>query len=331
MLARLLAHPNANTFDITVLVRSPEKAGKLKTFGVTPVLGSLEDLDLLEDLASKAHVVFSCANSDDLPSVNAILKGMRKRHTSEGDLPILIHTSGTGVLTYGDDAMGVSISEKVYDDANADEIESLPETALHRHVDLPIVRADKEGYLKSYIVLPSNVWGIAKNSLVDAGIVNPHSKLIPMFISAALARGRIGVVGKGIPVWGNVEIEELANLFIILYDALTKDPENVGHGRDGYYFGIGKDANFSWYEVAKEIGTVLVELGIHKEAEPDSFTREELVKYLGFAEIDLYIGTSSRGVANHSKSLGWNPRQGTQGMLWSIKSEVEVQLKQQKE
>lgn len=75
----------------------------------------------------------------------------------------------------------------------------------------------------------------------------------------------------------------VANLFIILYDALTKDPENVGHGRDGYYFGIGKDANFSWYEVAKEIGTVLVELGIHKEAEPDSFTREELVKYLGFA------------------------------------------------
>lgn len=60
MLAQLLVHPNANTFDITVLVRSPEKAEKLKTFGVTPVLGSLEDIDLLEDLASKAHVVFSC-------------------------------------------------------------------------------------------------------------------------------------------------------------------------------------------------------------------------------------------------------------------------------
>ena len=63
MLAQLLAHPNAHTFDITVLVRSPEKAGKLKTFGVTPVLGSLEDLDLLEELASKAHVVFSCVRS----------------------------------------------------------------------------------------------------------------------------------------------------------------------------------------------------------------------------------------------------------------------------
>lgn len=55
------------------------------------------------------------------------------------------------MLTYGDDAKGMSVSEKVYDDANADEIESLPETALHRHVDLPIVRADKEGS-SSFIV-----------------------------------------------------------------------------------------------------------------------------------------------------------------------------------
>lgn len=62
MLARLLARPDASTFDITALVRSPEKAEKLKAFGVTPALGSLQDLGLLEDLASKAHVVFSCVS-----------------------------------------------------------------------------------------------------------------------------------------------------------------------------------------------------------------------------------------------------------------------------
>lgn len=59
-LARLLSQPNASIYDITVLVRSPEKAQKLKAIGVTPVLGSLNDLELLEDLASKAHIVFSC-------------------------------------------------------------------------------------------------------------------------------------------------------------------------------------------------------------------------------------------------------------------------------
>lgn len=52
-----------------------------------------------------------------------------------------------GVLTYGSAfTWGMSVSEKVYDDADADDIEkSLPETAFHRHVDLPIVRADQEG------------------------------------------------------------------------------------------------------------------------------------------------------------------------------------------
>ena len=62
-MARLLVHPNADAFDITVLARSPEKVEKLKAFRVTPVLGSSEDLDLLEDLASKAHIVFSCVRT----------------------------------------------------------------------------------------------------------------------------------------------------------------------------------------------------------------------------------------------------------------------------
>lgn len=61
-MARLLAHSNASAFDITAIVRSPEKAEKLKSFGVTPVVGSLQDLSLLEELTSKAHVVFHCVS-----------------------------------------------------------------------------------------------------------------------------------------------------------------------------------------------------------------------------------------------------------------------------
>ena len=57
VLYRLLQHPSAKTFDITALVRSPEKAKKLESFGVKGVVGSLDDYDLVEDLVSKAHVV----------------------------------------------------------------------------------------------------------------------------------------------------------------------------------------------------------------------------------------------------------------------------------
>jgi uncharacterized protein YbjT (DUF2867 family) len=60
VLARLLAHPSKDTFAITALVRSEEKAKKLESFGVTPVVGSYKDVALVERLAEQAHVIFSC-------------------------------------------------------------------------------------------------------------------------------------------------------------------------------------------------------------------------------------------------------------------------------
>ncbi len=59
MLSQLLAHPRRNTFEITVLVRSEEKARRLKTFGVNPIIGSIKDTALVEQLAEQAHVLFN--------------------------------------------------------------------------------------------------------------------------------------------------------------------------------------------------------------------------------------------------------------------------------
>lgn len=58
ILERLLLHPNARSFEITALVRSKDKADKLKKLGVTPVVGSFNNASLLEDLAAAADVVF---------------------------------------------------------------------------------------------------------------------------------------------------------------------------------------------------------------------------------------------------------------------------------
>ena len=59
MVSRLLKHPNSASFNITALVRSPEKAEKLKTLGVFPVVGSYSDLALVEKLSAKADVVIA--------------------------------------------------------------------------------------------------------------------------------------------------------------------------------------------------------------------------------------------------------------------------------
>lgn len=57
VLLRLLNHPNAASFNITALVRSPEKAEKLKALGVNAVIGSHDDPQLVEKLVSEADVV----------------------------------------------------------------------------------------------------------------------------------------------------------------------------------------------------------------------------------------------------------------------------------
>ncbi|KAI0661778.1 NAD-P-binding protein [Cubamyces menziesii] len=326
VLERLLRHPSANTFDITVLVRNVEKAKILESkFPVKVVVGTHQDLDKLENLAENSHVVFHCADADDLPAAKAILSGLRKRHAKLGDLPILIHTSGTGVLT--DDARGMHITETIYSDLNVEQIKSIPPTAFHRNVDLTIIEADQEGYVRSHIILPSTIYGIAKGPLFDAGVSNPHSIQIPLLIKASLARKQAGMVGEGKALWPDVHIDDVADLYIVLFDSIVSNPDKTGHGWEGFYF--GENGEHSWYQISRAIGEALVELGISQDPEPTAFSREELIKYFGSEQMGNYAGSNSRCRADRGRSIGWKPTRTSEDMIKSIKPEVEAYLKKQ--
>jgi len=206
------------------------------------------------------------------------------------------------------DSRGNSDEGEVYDDMNADQIETLSPTAPHRHVDLEIVKADKEGYVKTYIVLPPVIYGLAKTRFVDAGIQNPRSIMIPTLIKLALARGEAGMIGHGKNVWDNVEIHErmcfffgswwipvpdckssqVADVFVLLYEAILEGKNTaLGHGREGYYF--ASNGVHPTYSITKAIGSALVKLGKIKSAEPTSFAQEEVDKYFGpFVSLVLY-------------------------------------------
>ena len=61
VLGRLLANKAAESkYQFTVLTRSEEKARILRGLGVVPVVGSLDDLDMLQRIASKSDVVIEC-------------------------------------------------------------------------------------------------------------------------------------------------------------------------------------------------------------------------------------------------------------------------------
>lgn len=152
------------------------------------------------------------------------------------------------------------------------------------------------GYVKSYIILPSTIYGRVKNPLVDAGIQNPQSIQIPYLIKAALGRKQAGMVGKGVALWADVSNDDskfllkmipdrnsldflVADLYIALYDAIAANPDKVGHGIEGYYY--GENGEHTWYSISRAIGEALVDLGVSKDPEPTSFTDDELIKYYG--------------------------------------------------
>jgi hypothetical protein len=74
-----------------------------------------------------------------------------------------------------------------------------------------------------------------------------------------------------------------AELYVVLLDALRKNPSSVGHGRDGFHF--VESFEYSGYEVAEETGKVLAELDIAKAAEPTTYTKEECTQYFGVSRL----------------------------------------------
>ncbi|KAK8845472.1 hypothetical protein IAR55_006185 [Kwoniella newhampshirensis] len=307
---------------ITALIRDSAKsdlltslsAAKAKGVSVVPLLGSLEELDKVREAASQADVVVSTANADDLKGVKAILEGLKQRKEKTGHRGLLIHTSGTGVLI--DDSKGDYPNDKIYTDLNPTpatrispallSLADLSPSAPHREVDLAIIAADKAGDVKSYIVLPSTIWGPGEGEVYESGLSNSFSDQIPTLIKAALDRRRAGVVGQGKNIWPHVKITDLGKLYALIYEKATVPSPTIGHGPSGYYLGIAGE--YTLFGAASRIGQALSTnklLPDGTQTTPSTFTKEELDKYYGGS---TYMGTNSRGVADRSKSIGWKPK-----------------------
>ncbi|KAH6908979.1 hypothetical protein BKA70DRAFT_1371690 [Coprinopsis sp. MPI-PUGE-AT-0042] len=275
--------------------------------GIQAVVGSYSDHDLLTQLSANADIVIACADADDLEATKAILRGLKERHDKTGHIPSLIHT----VSVLIDDAEGMYASDTIYSDLDLPTLEAIPRDQPHR-----------EANVKTYIVLPSTIYGRATGSLVDAGLHNPRSQQIP--------KGRAGVLGKGANIWSNVHIAELASLYMLLVDHMIPhdgldshtdsdsgrparsrppsrprtpvagDPSYFRHGTSGYYF--AESDEHDWLSVAEAIGRAMVDLGRATEPTPDTFFNNQ-TKYLD-SKLSMLSGS---------------PKKTTKDLLASIK------------
>ncbi|WWC66709.1 uncharacterized protein I206_100613 [Kwoniella pini CBS 10737] len=306
---------------ITLLIRDEKKSNDFKNLETAKkqnveikiLISSLDDLEKIEKASSEHDITIHTADADNLKGVKAILKGQKLRKEKTGHRPILIETSGTGVLI--DKAKGEYPNDIIYTDLNPTpktkdfpaliSMTEIPESNPHRNVDLEILEADKAGYIKSYIILPSTIWGKGVGEVYDKGLSNSFSDQIPTLIKAGLDRGRAGMVGEGKNIWPHVKITDLGNLYQLIYLKSIETNSKIGHGLSGYYFGISGE--YTLFGATSRIGQSLVSNNLIeiKETTPTSFNQEELKKYYNGS---TYMGTNSRGVADRSKSIGWKPK-----------------------
>lgn len=139
--------------------------------------------------------------------------------------------------------------------------------------------------------MPGMIYGVASSPLVDAGVQYSRSRGLPMSIGPSVFRGQGSTIGKGLAVWDTVHVEDTADLFLLLWNAIVSHSDKAGHGWEGFYI-VGSDV-ITFYDIAKETGRVLVELGLSASDEVTTLSPEEIEKYYSHVSyLSLFVVVS---------------------------------------
>ncbi|KAJ6099685.1 hypothetical protein N7467_001220 [Penicillium canescens] len=282
-------------YNITTLVRRQSAVADFDKLGVKTVIGTLDD-DTITKQVAVSDIVFHTATADHLPSVQAVLEGIRERE-NQGLETIYIHTSGASLLA--DTAAGNYKSDVIFDDENPAQIDALPDSAPHRLIDLAIVRARKElaKHSKMAIMIPPIIYGINSRE-------KRTSIQLPTIVRYSLKHGYAGQVGKGLSVWNQVHVKDLARGYMTLLHWM--ETTSASEVVQNPYFFCENGQELSWGECSAEVGRILKDAGRLDDAEPKTIPPENYNDI--FAEYtEIVGGSNSRNRANRLRKLGWKP------------------------
>lgn len=254
------------------LARSADAAMTLKQRGIEPLAGDINSYTPFIEAARRADAVINAANSDNPFVVHALLDGLANSTKT------LIQTSGSSVVGKYDNG---EASEDTFDETTP--FTPQPEKAMRVAIDNQVLAAANQG-LRTVVIRPTLIYG--------RGIgVASTSVQIPKLIDAARKARVPRHVGRGLNIWGNVHIADVADLFVL---ALEKAPPA------SLYYAENGETNFK--TVARSIGRMLG-LGDNTQDWPVA----EAVDALGPGAY-LSFGSNSRVRGKKSRELGWKPQ-----------------------
>jgi nucleoside-diphosphate-sugar epimerase len=256
------------------LVRTKENADALSKLGVEPVVGDLNDADLLIREAKQADGVINAASADHSESVQALIKGL------EGSSKPFIHTSGSSIV--GDDARGSQRTELIFDEYTPLVVQKLKQP--RRNIDLMVLGAAADN-VRSIVICPSLVYGAGRG-------LNPKSIQIPILAENAQKQGIVQIVGAGLNVWSNIHIDDLVGLYVL---ALSKAPAG------SLYFAENGEASF------EQIGSAIAtRLGF---SNVEALNPDIAAQLWGVPRAYYSFGSNSRVRSVRArKELSWMPK-----------------------
>ena len=260
-------------YQVSGLIRSEDHSTTLENRGIRTVIGSLNQVTLIEEESRKADYIVNAADADNPFVVATILKAI------EGLNKTFIHTSGSSVVGLRDNG---KVSETVYDEDMP--IPAALEKKARIAIDQSVLEYARKG-VRAIVICPTMIYG--------AGLgIKKRSIQVPLLIDLAKEKGVAMHIGEGENIWSNVHIDDLAELYVL---ALEKAPA-------GSFF-YAENGEASYREIAK---TISESLGYGSETQ--ALDIDEAIEQWGPEAAHFAFGANSRVSAEKAKKLlGWVP------------------------
>jgi nucleoside-diphosphate-sugar epimerase len=254
------------------LVRRAEQCEALQALGIEPVVGSLDDRELLLAEARSADAVVNAASSDHRGALEVLIDGLA------GSGKALLHTSGSSIVG---DASGGRAGNAIYTEDNVPE--PTVDKAARVAIDRLVIDAAKRG-VRSVVLCNTLIYG-------HGAVPGSASVQLPRLIAQARASGVVRHVGTGGNIWSNVHIDDVVSLYL-----LALDKASAG----SFYFVASGEASF------RDMSTAIANtMGL---GAPQDWPLEDAITEWGYEMASYGLGSNSRVRADKARrELGWKP------------------------
>ena len=255
------------------LIRKPEHSAELQRLGIEPVVGTLDDRELLIAEAKTADAVINAASSDHEGAVKALIDGLA------GSGKPFLHTSGSSIV--GDASGGERGDAKIYTE------DALPaptaDKAARVAIDNLVLDAAKRG-VRSSVLCNTLIYG-------HGAVKGSASVQLPRLVRQAQKSGIVRHVGSGGNIWSNVFIDDVVELYRL---ALEKSPAGT------FYFVESGEASF------REMSDAIAQ-ALHLGPAQD-WPLDQAIAEWGYEMASYGLGSNSRVRGTRARDLlEWKP------------------------